>query len=116
MAPVPDLSGLTAVFGTRRGPVRAVQDVSFSDEAGETLAIVGESGCGKTMTALSLMRLVPPPGDIVEGSVKVAGTDLLALGAADRRRMRGSRIAMIFQEPMTALNPLLTVGRQIAEM
>jgi peptide/nickel transport system ATP-binding protein len=116
MAPVLEASGLTTVFHTRRGPVRAVQDVSFSVEAGEMLAIVGESGCGKTMTALSLMRLVPPPGDIVGGSVKVDGTDLLTLGAADLRRMRGSRIAMIFQEPMTALNPLLTVGRQIAEM
>src|SRR3954463_8332186 len=116
MAPVLEVSGLTTVFRTRHGPVRAVQDVSFSVEAGETLAIVGESGCGKTMTALSLMRLVPPPGDIAGGSVMVDGVDLMALGAADLRRMRGSRIAMIFQEPMTALNPLLTVGRQIAEM
>jgi peptide/nickel transport system ATP-binding protein len=97
--------------------VRAVQDVSFSVQAGETLAIVGESGCGKTMTALSLMRLVPtPPGEITAGTVKVAGTDLLALDEAGMRRMRGSQIAMIFQEPMTALNPLFTVGRQIAEM
>jgi peptide/nickel transport system ATP-binding protein len=117
MAPVLEVSGLTTVFHTRSGLVRAVQDVSFSVEAGETLAIVGESGCGKTMTALSLMRLVPiPPGEIAAGSVKVDGTDLLALDEAGMRQMRGSRIAMIFQEPMTALNPLLTVGRQIAEM
>ncbi len=117
MAPILEVSGLTTVFHTRTGIVRAVQDVSFSVEPGETLAIVGESGCGKTMTALSLMRLVPtPPGEITAGTVKLAGTDLLALDEASMRRMRGSKIAMIFQEPMTALNPLLTVGRQIAEM
>ena len=117
MAPVLEVSGLTTVFHTRTGTVRAVQDVSFNVEPGETLAIVGESGCGKTMTALSLMRLIPsPPGQITAGSVKVAGTDLLKLDEASMRKMRGSRIAMIFQEPMTALNPLLTVGRQIAEM
>lgn len=117
MAPVLEVSGLTTVFHTRAGLVRAVQDVSFSVEAGETLAIVGESGCGKTMTALSLMRLIPsPPGEITAGSVAVAGTDLLQLDEPAMRKMRGSQIAMIFQEPMTALNPLLTVGRQIAEM
>jgi peptide/nickel transport system ATP-binding protein len=117
MAQVLEVSGLTTVFHTRKGIVRAVQDVSFSVEAGETLAIVGESGCGKTMTALSLMRLIPmPPGQITAGTVKVAGTDLLALDETSMRKMRGSQIAMIFQEPMTALNPLLTVGRQIAEM
>jgi peptide/nickel transport system ATP-binding protein len=117
MAPVLEVSGLTTVFHTRTGIVRAVQDVSFSVEAGETLAIVGESGCGKTMTALSLMRLIPtPPGEITAGTVKVAGTDLLRLDEASMRKMRGSQIAMIFQEPMTALNPLFTIGRQIAEM
>jgi len=117
MAPVLEVSGLTTVFHTRTGIVRAVQDVSFSVDAGETLAIVGESGCGKTMTALSLMRLIPtPPGQITGGTVKLAGTDLLALDEASMRKMRGSQIAMIFQEPMTALNPLFTVGRQIAEM
>ena len=117
MAPVLEVSGLNTVFHTRRGLVRAVQDVSFTVNAGETLAIVGESGCGKTITALSLMRLLPmPPGEIVSGSVKVAGTDLLKVDEATMRRMRGSEIAMIFQEPMTALNPLITVGRQIAEM
>jgi len=80
MAPVLEVSGLSTVFHTRAGLVRAVRDVSFSVEAGETLAIVGESGCGKTITALSLMRLVPtPPGEIVSGSVKVEGTDLLKL-------------------------------------
>jgi peptide/nickel transport system ATP-binding protein len=117
MAPVLEVSGLSTVFHTRTGVVRAVQDVSFSVQAGETLAIVGESGCGKTMTALSLMRLIPmPPGEITAGTVKLGGTDLLALDEASMRKMRGSQIAMIFQEPMTALNPLFTVGQQIAEM
>jgi peptide/nickel transport system ATP-binding protein len=117
MAPVLQVSGLNTVFHTRGGLVRAVRDISFSVDAGETLAIVGESGCGKTITALSLMRLIPtPPGEIVSGSVTVDGTDLLQLDEVAMRRMRGSKIAMIFQEPMTALNPLLTIGRQIAEM
>ena len=117
MAPVLEVSGLSTVFHTRRGLVRAVQDVSFSVDAGETLAIVGESGCGKTITALSLMRLIPqPPGEIVSGSVKLDGTDLLKLDEPAMRKMRGGKIAMIFQEPMTALNPLMTIGKQIAEM
>ena len=117
MAPVLEVSGLTTVFHTRRGLVRAVQDVSFSVNAGETLAIVGESGCGKTITALSLMRLIPrPPGEITAGSVKIGGRDLMQVDEATMRKMRGSEIAMIFQEPMTALNPLLTIGRQISEM
>jgi peptide/nickel transport system ATP-binding protein len=112
MAPVLEVSGLNTVFHTR-----TVRDVSFSVNAGETLAIVGESGCGKTITALSLMRLIPsPPGEIVSGSVKVDGVDLLQLDEATMRDMRGGKIAMIFQEPMTALNPLFTIGRQIAEM
>jgi peptide/nickel transport system ATP-binding protein len=117
MRPILEVTDLSTVFHTRRGLVRAVQNVSFSVNPGETLAIVGESGCGKTITALSLMRLIPiPPGEIVSGSVKVDGTDLLRLDEASMRQMRGSQIAMIFQEPMTALNPLLTIGRQIAEM
>jgi peptide/nickel transport system ATP-binding protein len=117
MAPVLEVSGLSTVFHTRRGLVRAVQDVSFSVNAGETLAIVGESGCGKSITALSLMRLIPrPPGEIVSGSVKIDGTDLLQVDEKTMRKMRGEKIAMIFQEPMTALNPLITIGRQIAEM
>jgi len=117
MVPVLEVSGLNTVFHTRGGTVHAVRDMSFSVEPGETLAIVGESGCGKTITALSLMRLIPmPPGEIVSGSVKVEGIDLLRLNDAAMRGMRGSKIAMIFQEPMTALNPLLTIGRQITEM
>ena len=117
MAAVLEVSGLNTVFHTRGGLVHAVRDVSFSVNAGETLAIVGESGCGKTITALSLMRLIQtPPGEIVSGSVKIDGTDLLQVDEATMRRIRGGKIAMIFQEPMTALNPLLTIGRQIAEM
>jgi len=117
MAPVLEVSGLNTIVQSREGIVRAVQDVSFSVEAGKTLAIVGESGCGKTMTALSLMRLVPsPPVKITAGSVKVAGVDLLSLTEREMRDVRGRDIAMIFQEPMTALNPVLTVGYQIAEM
>jgi peptide/nickel transport system ATP-binding protein len=117
MRPVLEVSGLTTSFFTRRGEVRAVQDVSFSVAQGETLAIVGESGCGKSITALSLMRLVPsPPGRIIAGSVRLAGTDLLRLEQPAMRKVRGGQMAMIFQEPMTALNPLMTVGRQIEEM
>jgi peptide/nickel transport system ATP-binding protein len=96
--------------------VKAVDGVSFSLAPHETLAIVGESGCGKSITALSLMRLVPdPPGRIAGGSVKLAGTDLLALDDEAMRGVRGKEIAMIFQEPMTSLNPVLTIGAQIAE-
>ena len=117
MQPVLEVRGLSTEFHLRSGVVRAVQDVSFDVYPGETLAIVGESGCGKTITALSLIRLIPePPGRIVAGSVKLAGTDLLTLDKAAMRRMRGREIAMIFQEPMTALNPLMTIGRQITEM
>src|SRR5437016_10159231 len=91
--------------------------MSFSLAPGETLAIVGESGCGKSVTALSLMRLVPdPPGRIVGGSVKLAGVDLLGLDEEAMRDVRGKDISMIFQEPMTSLNPVMTIGRQIAEV
>ncbi len=117
MQPVLQVTGLSTEFHLRSGIVRAVQDVSFSVNPGETLAIVGESGCGKTITALSLIRLIPePPGRIVSGSIKLNNVDLLTLDKGAMRRMRGREIAMIFQEPMTALNPLLTIGRQITEM
>ena len=117
MAPVLKVSGLSTVFHTRAGTVRAVQDVSFNVEPGETMAVVGESGCGKTMMALSLMRLVPtPPGQIVSGSVHLAGTDLLTLDEPAMREMRGSQIAMIFQEPMTSLNPIHQIGQQLIEV
>jgi peptide/nickel transport system ATP-binding protein len=96
MAAVLEVSGLNTVFHTRGGLVHAVRDVSFSVNAGETLAIVGESGCGKTITALSLMRLIPmPPGEIVSGSVRIEGTDLLQLDEATMREMRGGKIAMV---------------------
>ena len=115
-APLLAVEGLTTHFSTRSGTVKAVDHVGFALAAGETLAIVGESGCGKSVTALSLMRLVPdPPGRIVDGSVRLAGVDLLALDEEAMRGVRGKDMAMIFQEPMTSLNPVITVGSQIAE-
>ena len=111
-----EVVGLQSYLFTRLGVVKAVDDVSFAVHAGETLAIVGESGCGKTMTALSLMRLVPsPPGRIVGGSVKLAGRDLVTLAEHEMRDVRGNDISMIFQEPMTSLNPVMTIGSQVAE-
>jgi peptide/nickel transport system ATP-binding protein len=111
-----EVEGLRTVFFTRRGLIKAVDGVSFSLRAGETLAVVGESGCGKSMTALSIMRLVPdPPGRIVGGRVRLEGRDLLALGEAEMRDVRGNAISMIFQEPMTSLNPVLTIGEQVSE-
>jgi len=111
-----EVAGLQTYFFTRDGVVKAVDDVSFSLGRGETLAVVGESGCGKSITALSIMRLVPdPPGRIVGGTVRLGGRDLLKLDAAAMRAVRGNEISMIFQEPMTSLNPVLTIGEQIAE-
>ena len=111
-----EVRGLTTRFRTERGQVTAVDDVSFSIEAGQTLAIVGESGSGKSVTALSLMRLIPtPPGRIESGQILFEGQDLLKLDGEAMRAIRGNRIAMIFQEPMSSLNPALTVGLQIAE-
>jgi peptide/nickel transport system ATP-binding protein len=116
-APLLTVEGLCTSFFTRRGVVKAVDGVDFSLLPGETLAIVGESGCGKSVTALSLMRLVPdPPGRIVAGSVRLADVDLLALDEEAMRDVRGKDVAMIFQEPMTSLNPVLTIGNQIAEV
>jgi peptide/nickel transport system ATP-binding protein len=115
-APILQVDGLRTLFFTRQGLVRAVSDVSFEVARGEVLAIVGESGCGKSITALSLMRLVPtPPGRIDAGSVKLEGRDLLAISEEEMRQVRGNEISMIFQEPMTSLNPVLTIGDQIAE-
>jgi peptide/nickel transport system ATP-binding protein len=114
--PLLEVEQLTTVFDTERGPLRAVDDVSFSVEAGSTLALVGESGCGKSVTALSIMRLVAsPPGRVVSGSIVFEGTNLLTLAEDRIRELRGHRISMIFQEPMTSLNPVFTVGSQIAE-
>ena len=115
-APVLEVDDLHTQFFTRDGVVRAVDGVSFRIAAGETLSIVGESGCGKSVTALSVMRLIPPTsGRIVSGAVRFGGQDLTSLSEAEMRRIRGNRIAMIFQEPMTSLNPVMTVGDQIAE-
>ena len=114
--PLLSVRDLTISFRTQRGLVRAVDSVSFEVAAGETLAIVGESGSGKSVTALSLLRLIPdPPGRIDRGEVHFGGRDLLKLDDAGIRSVRGDRIAMIFQEPMSSLNPALTVGLQVAE-
>src|SRR5260370_27556143 len=116
-ATVLDVKGLQTVFFTSSGLFKAVDDVSFSVRRGETLAIVGESGCGKSVSVVSIMRLVPdPPGRIVGGSVMLEGTDLLGLDEAAMRDVRGNRISMIFQEPMTSLNPVMRIGDQITEV
>ena len=110
------VENLQTYFFTDAGVLRAVDGVSLRIAPGETLGVVGESGCGKTVTALSILRLVPdPPGRIVGGRVTFEGTELLGLDAERMRKMRGSAISMIFQEPMTSLNPVFTVGDQIAE-
>jgi peptide/nickel transport system ATP-binding protein len=114
--PLLEIEGLKTWFFTRDGVVRAVDGVSFTVYPGETLAVVGESGCGKSVTALSILRLIAsPPGKIVSGKLVFQDQDLLALDEAGMRELRGNEISMIFQEPMTSLNPVLTVGRQIAE-
>ena len=115
--PLLEVEDLRTYFDLRHGVVKAVDGVSFTLAPHETLAIVGESGCGKSITALSLMRLVPdPPGRIAGGSVKLDGRDLLKLSDEEMRAVRGKDMAMIFQEPMTSLNPVLTIGSQIAEV
>ena len=110
------VENLSTSFFTEQGVLRAVQDVSFTINKSRTFALVGESGCGKSITALSIMRLVPEPqGKIVAGKISFAGRNLLDLSQRRMRAIRGNRIAMIFQEPMTSLNPVFTVGFQIAE-
>jgi len=110
------VENLHTVFRTDDGVVKAVNGVSFEVREGETLGIVGESGCGKSVTAFSIMRLIPsPPGKIVEGAVRLRGRDLLGISDNEMRLLRGNQISMIFQEPMTALNPVYTVGDQIME-
>ncbi len=114
--PLLQINNLATEFDTDEGRVRAVDDVSFSAERGQTLGIVGESGCGKSVTALSIMRLLPQPmGQIVAGNVEFQGTDLTQLTIAEMEKVRGARIGMVFQEPMTALNPVHTIGRQLTE-
>jgi peptide/nickel transport system ATP-binding protein len=111
-----EVDGLKTHFFTRDGVVRAVDGVSFTIGPGETLAIVGESGCGKSVTSLSILRLIAsPPGRTVAGAIRFEGRDLLGLSERAMRKVRGNEISMIFQEPMTSLNPVLTIGRQIAE-
>jgi peptide/nickel transport system ATP-binding protein len=108
---------LVVEFDTRYGPVRAVDDISFDIFPNETVGIVGESGCGKTVTGLSLLRLVPsPPGRIVQGSIVLNGNDLVQLPEKDMAQLRGDDISMIFQEPMTALNPVLSIGEQMTDV
>jgi len=113
--PLLEVRGLSTYFHLAHGAIRAVDGVDFSLGNGETLAIVGESGCGKSVTAYSIMRLVTPPGRIESGEVLFNGTDLLGLTEKEMQGLRGNQFSMIFQEPMTSLNPVLTVGRQIAE-
>ena len=115
MAELLRLTDLHTEFPTDDGLVKAVDGVSFAVEEGETLGIVGESGCGKSVTAFSVMRLLQPPGRIASGSIVFRGRDLTKLNDAEMRQLRGNEISMIFQEPMTSLNPVYTVGDQIAE-
>jgi oligopeptide/dipeptide ABC transporter ATP-binding protein len=110
-----EVKNLSTHFFTRAGTVRAVEGVSFAIERGSTLALVGESGSGKSVTSLSIMRLVQPPGEVVSGEIVFNGRDLMKLDSDEMRRLRGREIAMIFQDPMTSLNPVYTVGDQIAE-
>ncbi len=114
-APLLHVQHLQTHFGTPDGIVRAVEDLSFFIHAGETVAIVGESGCGKSVTSMSILRLIPSPPGKIAGRVLFAGRDLLRVSDAEMRKLRGNDISMIFQEPMTSLNPVLTVGRQIGE-
>src|SRR6187200_3539655 len=110
-----EVDNLQTHFRTPEGINRAVDGVSFHVDEGETLAIVGESGCGKSVTSMSLMRLIAEPPGKIAGSIRFQGTDLLQLSEREMRAIRGNDISMIFQEPMTSLNPVLTVGRQIGE-
>jgi oligopeptide transport system ATP-binding protein len=114
--PILEVDDLHMHFFTRDGVVKAVDGVSFTLEAGRTLGVVGESGSGKSVTAMTIMRLIPePPGKVVKGDVRFKGESILAMSDKDQRKLRGNRIAMIFQDPMTSLNPVHRVGRQIAE-
>ncbi len=116
MAKLLEIEHLHTQFFTSAGVVEAVNDVSYDVAEGETLGLVGESGCGKSVSALSVLRLIPwPPGRIVGGSIRFLGKDLLKLSDKEIRRVRGHQIAMVFQEPMTSLNPVLTIGLQITE-
>lgn len=117
MASLLSVEGLRVQFETKDSTVRAVNGISFALDAGETLGVVGESGCGKSVTAMSIMRLLKePPARIVSGAIRLLDRDILQLDSKSLRRIRGKEISMIFQEPMTSLNPVLSVGRQVAEV
>ncbi len=111
-----EVKHLSTSFFTEKGEVRAVEDVSFSVQEGQTLALVGESGCGKSVTALSIMRLISSPGKVVAGEILFRGRDLVRLPEEELRQIRGKQIGMVFQEPMTSLNPVFTIGDQIGEV
>lgn len=114
--PILEVKGLKTHFSTKRGVSKAVDGIDFTLHKGETLGVVGESGCGKSMTSLSILRLIPsPPGKIAGGSILFKGKDLVQLSENEMRKVRGNEISMIFQEPMTSLNPVITVGEQISE-
>ena len=114
--PILSVENLTVTFKTRFGRIPVIDDVSFSIAPGEILGIVGESGCGKTMTSLAVMRLMPEQGSVTSGTIRLSGEDLVLASEARMRGIRGSEISMIFQEPMTSLNPVFSVGEQIAEV
>ncbi len=114
--PLLQVNNLQTSFFTDKGEVKAVDDVSFVLHAGQTLALVGESGCGKSVTALSIIRLLSPPGRVVGGTINFQGQDLLSLSESAMRQIRGKSIAMVFQEPMTSLNPVMRIGDQIGEV
>ena len=116
MPPLLQVKDLRTHFYTEEGLVKAVDGVTYDVQEGETLALVGESGCGKSISALSLLKLIPiPPGRIVSGEVLFEGEDLMKLSEDEIRKIRGNRISMVFQEPMTSLNPVLTIGKQMTE-
>ena len=116
MAGLLEIDKLKTQFFTTAGVVKAVDGVSYTVDEGETVAVVGESGCGKSVTAMSILRLIPwPPGKITDGEIRFAGKDLLALSEEEMRNVRGKDISMIFQEPMTSLNPVLSIGMQLTE-
>src|SRR5580704_12545060 len=115
MSPVLEITDLSTHIQLTRSVVQAVGNISLHIEPGEALGLVGESGCGKSMTGLSIMNLLPPGGSIVNGSIKLQGRELVGLPAEEIRKIRGNDIAMIFQDPLTSLDPTKTIGYQVAE-
>ena len=111
-----EVFNLSTSFFSEKGEIRAVEDISFSIQPGQTVALVGESGCGKSVTALSIMQLLDYPGRVVSGRIVFKGRDLLTLANSEIRQVRGNQISMVFQEPMTSLNPIFTIGDQIGEV